>query len=39
MSNSVLVSQVQSEFMKKDLPRIETGMEVEVHQIIKENGK
>lgn len=39
MSNSVLVSQVQSEFMKKDLPRIETGMEVEVHQIIKENNK
>lgn len=39
MSNSVLVSQVQEEFMKKDLPQIETGMEVEIHQIIKENGK
>ena len=39
MSNSTLVSQIQSEFMKKDLPRIETGMEVEVYQIIKENAK
>ncbi|MDC0506030.1 50S ribosomal protein L19 [Candidatus Gracilibacteria bacterium] len=39
MSNSKLISQIQGEFMKKDLPEIRTGMEVEIHQIIKENGK
>ncbi len=39
MSNSKLISQIQGDFMKKDLPEIRTGMEVEVHQIIKEGGK
>lgn len=39
MSNSKLISQIQGEFMKSDLPEIRTGMEVEVHQIIKENDK
>ncbi len=39
MSNSTLIKQIQGDFMKKDLPRIETGMEVEVHQIIKEGNK
>ena len=39
MSNSALISQVQAEFMKSDLPEIRTGMEVEVHQIIKDGDK
>lgn len=36
MSDSTLIAGIQSEFIKSDVPVIETGMEVEVHQIIKE---
>lgn len=39
MTNSKLISQIQADFMKKDLPEIRTGMEVEVHQIIKDGDK
>ena len=36
MSDSTLIGAIQSDFIKSDMPIIETGMEVEVHQIIKE---
>lgn len=39
MSNSSLIQQIQADFMKKDLPELRTGMEVEVHQIIKDGDK
>jgi len=39
MSDSQLISAIQWDFLKQDLPELETGMEVEVHQIIKEWSK
>lgn len=39
MSNVALVRAVQAPFIKADLPQIRTGMEVEVHQTIKEGEK
>ena len=39
MSNSTLIKQIQGDFMKKDLPELRTGMEVEVSQIIKDGDK
>ena len=39
MSNSELVNKIQSSFIQEGRPEIKTGMEVEVYQIIKENGK
>jgi len=39
MTNVDIVRQAQSEFLKDWLPAMKTGMEVEVYQIIRENGK
>lgn len=37
--DSTLIAAIQAEFIKDERPQVRTGMEVEVHQIIKENGK
>lgn len=39
MTNSELLKKVQAPFMQEGREDIRTGMEVEVHQIIKENNK
>lgn len=39
MSNHALVSQIQAQFIKADMPEFKTGMEVEVYQIINEGNK
>ncbi|USN57917.1 MAG: 50S ribosomal protein L19 [Candidatus Peribacteria bacterium] len=39
MSNAQLVKKVQESFLQAERPEIQTGMEVEVHQIIKEGAK
>jgi large subunit ribosomal protein L19 len=39
MTNSVLIKQIQSSFLKHATPDIKTGMEVEVYQNIKEGSK
>jgi large subunit ribosomal protein L19 len=39
MTNSVIVKAIQEEFLQNGREQIKTGMEVEVHQIIKENNK
>jgi len=39
MTNSELLKKIQSEFLQENRPEIKTGMEVEVHQIIKEWNK
>lgn len=39
MTNSVLVKKIQGEFIQEGRPEIKTGMEVEVHQLIKEGNK
>ena len=39
MTNSELIKKIQEPFMQKDREQIKTGMEVEVHQIIKEGNK
>ncbi len=39
MTNSSLIKSVQSSFLQEGREQIRTGMEVEVYQIIKENGK
>jgi hypothetical protein len=36
MTNFELIKQIQSEFMKADMPEFKTGMEVEVYQTITE---
>ncbi len=39
MSNSQLIKAVQASFIQEGRPEIKTGMEIEVHQIIKEGNK
>ena len=39
MTNSELIRKVQESFMQEWRPEIKTGMEIEVHQIIKEWNK
>ena len=39
MTNNTLVKKIQKEFLQEGREEIKTGMEVEVHQIIKENNK
>ncbi len=39
MSNFDLVSKIQAQFVKADMPEFKTGMEVEVHQLIAEWDK
>ncbi len=39
MSNSQLIKKVQEAFLQEGRPEIKTGMEVEVHQVIKEGNK
>lgn len=39
MTNSELIKKIQAPFIKKWIPEIKTGMEVEVYQIIKEGNK
>lgn len=39
MTNSSLIKSVQASFLQEGREQIRTGMEVEVYQIIKENGK
>ncbi|MDF1682418.1 MAG: 50S ribosomal protein L19 [Patescibacteria group bacterium] len=39
MTNSQLIKTIQSSFIQEGREQIKTGMEIEVHQIIKENGK
>ena len=39
MSNSVIVKKVQESFLQEGREQIKTGMEIEVHQIIKEGNK
>lgn len=36
MTNSELINKVQAKFIKEEMPELNTWMEVEVHQIIKE---
>jgi len=39
MSNSTIIKKVQESFLQEGRPEIKTGMEVEIHQIIKEGNK
>ena len=39
MTNSKLIQAIQAEFLQEGREEIKTGMEVEVHQIIKEGNK
>lgn len=39
MSNSALINTIQESFLQEGREQIRTGMEVEVHQIIKEGNK
>lgn len=39
MSNAALVREIQSSFLRSEIPEIRTGMEVEIHQTIKEGEK
>ena len=39
MSNSALIKTVQESFLQEGREQIRTGMEVEIHQIIKEGSK
>jgi len=39
MSNSKVVKAAQSAFLQEGRPEVKTGMEVEISQILKENGK
>lgn len=39
MANAELIRAIQAPFIKADVPQVRTGMEVEVHQIIKEGEK
>ena len=39
MTNSVIVKAVQAPFLQENREQIRTGMEVEVYQILTENGK
>ena len=39
MSNSALVKTIQEGFLQENREEIKTGMEVEIHQIIKEGSK
>ena len=39
MTNSELIKKVQESFLQEGREQIRTGMEVEVHQVIKEGGK
>lgn len=39
MTNSVMIKTIQEEFLQSGREEIKTGMEVEVHQIIKEANK
>lgn len=39
MTNSTLIKQIQAPFVQTGRPEISTGMEVEIHQKIKEGGK
>ncbi len=39
MTNSQLIREIQKPFLQEGRPEIKTGMEVEVHQIIKEGNK
>jgi len=39
MSDVKLIQAIQAEFIKEGRPDVRTGMEVEVHQIIKEGNK
>jgi large subunit ribosomal protein L19 len=39
MTNSTIVKAVQAPFLQENREQIRTGMEIEIHQIIKEGGK
>ncbi len=39
MSNVALIRAIQAPFIRSEMPQIKTGMEVEVHQTIKEGEK
>lgn len=39
MSNAALIREIQKPFIKAEMPQIATGMEVEVHQSIKDGEK
>ncbi len=39
MSNAQLISEIQAPFVKEGIPQVRTGMEVEVHQTIKDGEK
>ena len=39
MTNSELLKKIQAPFMQEGREEIKTGMEVEIHQVIKEGGK
>ena len=39
MTNSAMIKTIQEGFLQEGRPEIKTGMEVEVHQIIKEGNK
>ena len=39
MTNSALINTIQESFLQEGREEIKTGMEIEIHQIIKENGK
>ena len=37
--NTELIREVQSSYITKEMPVVRTGMEVEIHQVIKEGSK
>ena len=39
MTNSIIIKKVQESFLQENRPEIKTGMEIEVHLIIKEWNK
>jgi len=39
MTNSAMIKKIQEEFLQEGREEIRTGMEIEVHQIIKEGNK
>ncbi|MFZ4461721.1 MAG: 50S ribosomal protein L19 [Patescibacteria group bacterium] len=39
MTNAALIAEIQKPFLKSEVPQVRTGMEVEVHQSIKDGEK
>ena len=39
MTNAALITEIQKPFLKESIPQVRTGMEVEIHQSIKDGEK